>query len=57
MSEFAELGEKFFAMIQTQQEKQKNSKTEAAKRWFQTPAYNIGKRRTDKDVNRTGQDS
>lgn len=54
MSEFAELGEKFFAMIQTQQEKQKNNKTEAAKRWFETPAYNIGKRRKD---GRTGQDS
>ena len=54
MSEFAELGEKFFSMIQKQQEKQKNSKTEAAKRWFETPAYNIKGRRKD---GRTGQDS
>ena len=53
MSEFAELGEKFFAMIQTQQEKQKNSKTEAAKRWFETPAYNIGKRRKENDKRRS----
>lgn len=47
------LGERFFSMIQKQQ-KQKNSKTEAAKRRFQTPAYNIGERRKD---GRTGQDS
>ena len=32
------LGERFFSMIQKQQ-KQKNSKTEAAKIRFQTPAY------------------
>lgn len=42
------LGERFFSMIQKQQ-KQKNSKTEAAKRRFQTPAYNIGERRKTND--------
>lgn len=42
------LGERFFSMILKQQ-KQKNSKTEAAKRWFETPAYNIGKRRKTND--------
>ena len=46
-------GERFFSMIQKQQ-KQKNSKTEAAKIRFQTPAYNIGKRRKD---GRSGQSS
>ena len=45
------LGEKFFSMIQTQQEKQKNSKTENATEWFRRPAYYFGERRhidTDK---------
>lgn len=46
------LGERFFSMIQKQQ-KQRNSKTEAAKRRFQTPAYNIGRRKNGRE----GQDS
>ena len=42
------LGERFFSMILKQQ-KQVNSKTEAAKRRFKTPAYNIGERRKTND--------
>ena len=39
------LGEKFFSMIQTQQKKQKNSKTENATEWFKRPPYYFGERR------------
>lgn len=46
------LGERFFSMILKQQ-KMSNSKTEAAKRRFKTPAYNIGRRKNG----RTGQNS
>jgi len=46
------LDDRFFCMILKQQ-KQKNEKTEAARRRFHTPAYNIGERRKrDKNENR-----
>ena len=34
------------------QQKQNNEKTEAARRRFHTPAYNIGERRRDADTKR-----
>jgi hypothetical protein len=39
------LGERFFSMILTQQEKQKNSKTENATEWFKRPPYYFEERR------------
>lgn len=36
------LGERFFSMIQTQQEKQNNSNTKDAKKRFKAKPYDIG---------------